>query len=34
MASYAVSDALGFFGIALLLFIIVYFLLRLITHRH
>jgi hypothetical protein len=33
LASFVVEDYFGYFGLAILLFIIVYFLLRILTHR-
>jgi len=34
MAEAIVEDPLGVFGIALILFIVVYILIRLVTHKH
>jgi hypothetical protein len=34
MAAALVSDPLGLFGIAMLVFVIVYILIRLLTHKH
>ncbi len=33
MASFYVDDSLGYLGLAILIFLIVYFLLRVLTHR-
>lgn len=34
MADFVIEDEFGYLGLALILFIIVYLLLRLLTHRH
>lgn len=34
MSQFYVEDALGYLGLAILVFLIIYFLIRALTHRH